>query len=1285
MIRMGDKRAIPWELILIFSLLTVIISIAGKFYFANLERDIKNETYEDLAAISQIKANQIVHWRQERLSDAKFIFNNSSFKHLITKYLKNPTSHSISKEIAIWLLPMKNNHEYIKIILVDTTGKSYPIFDDTGYSLSELERTSVQTSLTKNEIITIDLHKKSDGKIILDNVVPLLLDENNRTEILGCLIFEIDPYKVLFPLIQSWLTKSKTSETLLIRQEGSEVIYLNELRHKRNTALNLRFPLSKIELPAARAILGDSGIFEGLDYRGIAVLSHISKIPGTPWFMIAKVDTKEIYSPIREKAFIVSIFVGLCILLSGLSTFFIWKNQQLKYYRRQYEIEIERQALIKHFDYMTKYANDIIWLMDFNGKFIDVNDKAVKVYGYSKEEFLKINIKSFRLKEELQLVEQQMQLADEKMGIVFETTHIKKDNSKFPVEVSTRAIKIEDTKYIQSIIRDITERKQAERKILRLNRVYSVLSNINQAIVRIRDKQKLIDEACRIAVEDGLFKMVWIGIIDENSHSINIVSSAGYSDGYLSLIQGFFYGSDNEINPMVSAIKEGKYYVCNNIEKSINIRSWQLESLKRGYKSAATFPIKVFNCTVGCYCLYSTEVEFFDENEIKLLEELGSDISYALEYLENEEQNRLTRESLEESEEKYRQLAETANDIILVHDFEGRILYSNKKGVEISGFTEDEFKQKKIMELIPVEYHLLMNNHRNDRLSGNMETFLYECEIIRKNGERIHLEVNSCVIIKNNEPNSILILARDISERKLFEESIIKSELQFRSVWENSFDAMRLTDANGKLVSVNGAFCKLFKMPQENLVGKDFNIVYIPEPEVEYIYSYMKNFAERNVKEKIEADLKIWEGSKIWVELSNSFIEIKDQSVMLLSIFRDITDRKKAEALLIEAKEKAEVLNKVKSNFLANMSHELRTPMSGILGFSEMLSIELENPLDREKARLIYESGKRLTETLNQILDLSDIETDKLILNFENANVVSVIRESLNKFKSLAENKNLKLLTNFQKDELYAKLDVRMFNNVVTNLLDNAIKYTRTGAITIKTSEVEIENNAFAQIDIIDTGIGIPEESKKLIFESFRQVSEGLNRQFEGTGLGLTITKKIVELMNGKIFVESKVGVGSTFTLMFPSITEEERRKLLLKSAPIQFDDSIGKLNIKTELPNILYVEDDSACQTVVQVYLKNFCDLQLTTNGESALNMVKEKKYDLILMDINLDGKMDGLETTKRIKEISCYQNTPVVAVTAYATSGDRERFISGGCSHYLSKPFGKSDLTNLILQLIK
>ncbi|HEX2866239.1 MAG TPA: PAS domain S-box protein [Ignavibacteriales bacterium] len=413
-----------------------------------------------------------------------------------------------------------------------------------------------------------------------------------------------------------------------------------------------------------------------------------------------------------------------------------------------------------------------------------------------------------------------------------------------------------------------------------------------------------------------------------------------------------------------------------------------------------------------------------------------------------------------------------------------------------------------------------------------------------------------------------------------------------------------------------------------------------------------------------------------------------------IQTLRDISGLKKIEQELRLTKDRAEELNRLKSNFIASMSHELRTPLVGILGFSEILLSEIEDGEMRQKVKIIFDSGKRLMDTLQGILDFSKLETNRFEVHAEDVNLKEVVGEIIEIYEPAVREKNLSLRLDIRDKEIVTKLDKSILLQALKNILSNALKYTVKGGIVVSVfKELNEKNLPWASISVKDTGIGISPENQKLIFEPFRQVSEGFNRKYEGTGLGLSLAQKFVELLRGKISFVSKEGEGTVVKISLP-MPEDEKPPVepeangLSSSADEYCSDENIAGNVfadKEQESLVLFVEDDLVSQTVMKLFLKGLCSVESASSGEKALGMTRNKQYSAILMDMNLGGGLNGLETTAAIREIPGYETIPVIAVTAYATAGERERILSQGCDYYLSKPFTRLDITGLIKQVLK
>ncbi|MGB9664108.1 MAG: PAS domain S-box protein [Ignavibacteria bacterium] len=482
---------------------------------------------------------------------------------------------------------------------------------------------------------------------------------------------------------------------------------------------------------------------------------------------------------------------------------------------------------------------------------------------------------------------------------------------------------------------------------------------------------------------------------------------------------------------------------------------------------------------------------------------------------------------LKESEKLFKTLAETSIiGIYLLKDL--KFIYVNEGFLNIFGYNKNEVIDKMgPLDLVVSESKELLKQSLIDRLEGKVDKVNLILKAKTKKGHYIFIEFFSRVIELNNEKH-IIGAVIDITDRILSELEVQKSELLFRTVWENSIDAMRLVDENGIVVKVNQAYLNLFKVTEEQVLNKPFYLVYDESSYNENITKFSERIKTNSIPEKIEMDMLLWNKEKIYLEARNKILVI-DNKKYVLTIFRDMTERKKYEMELIKAKEEALEMSRLKSNFLANMSHEIRTPLNGMIGFSELLKEHLEGDY-KEWATIIHNGSLRLLETLNTILDFSQIEADKVIPYYTEFDVKDLTENVVRLFSQVTIKKGLSLNFHCNLKNTKVKCDEKLYRRIATNLINNAVKFTFKGKVNV----ILTEDNGNFILRVQDTGIGIPEDKLDYIFLEFRQVSEGLGRQFEGTGLGLTIVKKYVEKLNGKIEVRSKVGEGSTFTIYLP-------------------------------------------------------------------------------------------------------------------------------------------------------
>lgn len=495
MISHRQKPATPWLLIVLFVIISASSILLGYFYYKNQKARLLNDKKLEMSAIADLKVRQIAQWRSERIGDAVLIGENTPFLKLLSEYLHGKNKKVLRSNIISNLKSITRGIEYKSILLIDSAGNvrgSYPNQDTV--MGEQLKLLFPELLKLKSGILT-DLHKTKNVRYShLDLIIPLLNTWKKDSTLFGLLALRINPGETLYPLIQTWPVPSKTAESLLIRQEGDRIIYLNDLRFKKNAELVLQKSVSEEKLPGAMAVRGIEGTTDGVDYRGASVVAAMKKVPGSLWYLIAKIDHNEVFSVLNDQMTMIIIIIILFILTAGLLLGILEWNENVRFYREKYEAELDHLALRKHFDYILKYANDIIFLTDRNMVIIEANDRASEAYQRDRSELIGMSLSKIRAPGAVKDLENENRILDERGYSTYETIHVRKDGTTMPVEISARKVEIEGVKYFQSICRDITERKFAEetlreseerfRKIFEESPISIVMAGKDLAIVR---------------------------------------------------------------------------------------------------------------------------------------------------------------------------------------------------------------------------------------------------------------------------------------------------------------------------------------------------------------------------------------------------------------------------------------------------------------------------------------------------------------------------------------------------------------------------------------------------------------------------------------------------------------------------------------------------------------------------------------------------------------------------------------------------------------------------------
>jgi len=499
---------------------------------------------------------------------------------------------------------------------------------------------------------------------------------------------------------------------------------------------------------------------------------------------------------------------------------------------------------------------------------------------------------------------------------------------------------------------------------------------------------------------------------------------------------------------------------------------------------------------------------------------------------------------------------------------------------------------------------------------------------------------------------------------------------RYKNILIEAVDAIITINQNGLIESFNPSAERIFGYIAQEVLGK--NITYImPSPHKEMHDKYLDNYIQTGIKKIIGIGREVTgvhrNGKKIPLYLAVSEVKTNGKSIFT-GILRDISQQKKAEKALQLSKDGAEAANRAKSSFLANMSHEIRTPMNAVLGFSEILSTLVTDRVQRQYLGSIRTAGKSLLTIINDILDLSKVEAGKLDIHLELFNLRALFNEIKVIFQTEAEKKGLEIILDVDpKTPPNLMLDEIRLRQILINLVGNAIKFTHKGYIKLS-ARIDNDNKGGIfdlSISVEDTGTGIRQSNQKMIFEAFQQQEVDAKNVTGGTGLGLTITKRLVEMMKGKVTLKSQVNKGSLFTVNFPGIKGSYSLPEI-KSIEPEFDMAL----ISFEPAVILVVDDVALNRELIRAMLVT-TDIEIleAENGEKALEVIRCQKPDIVLLDLRMPV-MDGYQMIRILKSDDMMKQIPVVAITASVDVQEKTKLEFSGFNGVLFKPIPQSDL---------
>jgi PAS domain S-box-containing protein len=723
---------------------------------------------------------------------------------------------------------------------------------------------------------------------------------------------------------------------------------------------------------------------------------------------------------------------------------------------------------------------------------------------------------------------------------------------------------------------------------------------------------------------------------------------------------------------------------------------------------------------------FTTQAQVESHDEIGVLARTFNNMLEALSH---------TREELEESETLYRSLVDYSPDMILVHRH-GRVLFVNPAGAKLLGaHSPDQLLGQSLLDMVPAQVRHFVEKEIERVQESTGPTPVLQHPVYRLDGTSFESEFRAIPISYAGEP-AVQFVLRDITARKQAEEqirqlfseverqkaelelrvaqrtaelnalnqqlheelserqrlmqSLVESEASFQMLFEASPDAILLVDpydphVSWPIVDCNEAACAMNGYTRQELIGQSVDVLHERPGVGAERQAYLQFLRDEGVLHR-DGFHRHRDGHIFPIEVSSSLISFAGRE-LVLGIDRDITQRKQAEEALRQAKEAAEesrkaseAASRAKSEFLSRMSHELRTPMNAILGFAQLLEMSRKEPLSStqsERVKQIVKGGQHLLELINEILDISRIEADRLQVSPEPVSVRQSIQEALDLTVPLAIKRQIQIVTRLgrMEDNCFVMADRQRFKQVLLNLLGNAVKYNYDGGSVIISCE-RVPSD-FLRISIADSGPGITRENLARLFIPFERLG-GDQANVEGTGLGLVLAKRLVELMKGRIGVESIVGKGSIFWIELP-IAESPVERLQRTGG------TAGLPSLSPAVRTILYVEDNVANFDLIRQVLADYSQIELLWAADVKTGMVlaSDRHLDLLLLDVHLAGR-DGAEILRQVKQHQETAKVPVIVISADATPGQAERMMACGAHAYLTKPLNVKQFVRLIEELL-
>lgn len=744
---------------------------------------------------------------------------------------------------------------------------------------------------------------------------------------------------------------------------------------------------------------------------------------------------------------------------------------------------------------------------------------------------------------------------------------------------------------------------------------------------------------------------------------------------------------------------EGFFTYCNpvmskdfgySVDELVNMRYTELvhpldrERVKSFYREQIDQGVVEANISFRVLVKDDPEAELIVGQKSKMIYEKGVLVKVTAISRNITNEIKLKRKS-EESSTLYQLISETSQDIVCLHDLKGAYTYVSPSVKDSLGYLPEEIIGLTPYDIMhPDDMERARNEAHKPLLKGDKENY-FEYRLRHKDGSYIWFEsISTAIVDEKGQVTSLRSSTRNIQIRKGQEQIIKNQNYRLESFVLATPAPVAMFDKDMIYLAHSSQWLKTYGLEGHDILGKGHYEVF-PEIGEEWKQIHRECLAGE-VHRREEDPFERENGEVQWIKWEvKPWYNNKGDIGGIIMLTEDITHAKRQEMELIEAKEKAESASQAKANFLSVMSHEIRTPLNAVIGMSHLLMQEAPRADQLPGLKIIRFSGENLLSLVNDILDYNKIEAGKVELEEIEFNLEELVNNVKLTHAYKAEEKSIGLKLFYDSDIPGVVLgDPSRLSQILNNLLSNAIKFTQSGSVRVTIELVSKANDLVdIRFEVQDTGIGISKDNQKKIFDRFVQAESHITRSFGGTGLGLSITSKLIEIMGSEIHLESELEKGSTFSFHLKLPYQDKLAQVSTSSS--SYMDTLSDLShLKL---HVLLVEDNSANQIVAIKFLNNWgIEVSLAQNGMEAIEAVKSKKYDMVLMDLQMP-QMDGLTATKEIREFDdiYFKDLPILALTASSDTGTMNRIRDFGMNDIVVKPFVPSELHKKILGHVK